>query len=187
MGRTQEAGKVFRLHRADAGTAGGMVLSQPARICFQGKFVAIRGDWDQFGRSMRRASGICVAIFCLTFSPSTAEEMVRQEIPSRFAPSEMLQGALREVLSPEGRFVILKDKGIILVIDRPEKIFEAAKAVEALDVPAPQIQLNVGVRTGGRAPRVLGPVEAPTGFPYPTRYLPPRIPRSVTGNGIFPK
>lgn len=139
---------------------------------------------------MRGIFGILVLVVCLFGGGRAgAEELARQEIPSRFAPAEMIQPALREVLSAEGRFVILPDKGTILVIDRPEKIFEAAAAIEALEVPVPQVALNLGVRTGGqRAPaRVLGPVDAATGIPYPTRYLPPRVPSVVTGNGgVFP-
>jgi hypothetical protein len=153
-----------------------------------GKSVARRWKRDHGYGSMRGFVGIFLTMVILA-GQGGAEDLARQEIPSRFAPAEMIQPALREVLSAEGRFVILKDKGTILVIDRPEKIFEAAAAIEALDVPAPQVLLNLGVRTGGqRAPaRVLGPVNAATGFPYPTRYLPPRVPSVVTGNGgVFP-
>ncbi|MEM8954407.1 MAG: hypothetical protein AAGD22_09675 [Verrucomicrobiota bacterium] len=71
------------------------------------------------------------------------------------------------------------------MIDTPEKVMAAAAAMEALNVPPPNVALNVGVRTGGQ-PRVMGPVNETAGFPYPTRYLPPRVPNSVVGPGLFP-
>ncbi|MEM7144649.1 MAG: hypothetical protein AAF591_05910 [Verrucomicrobiota bacterium] len=114
------------------------------------------------------------------------QAVIRQEIPSRFAPGDLIKETMGEVLSPDGRFVILGDKGAILVIDTPDKVMAAAAAMEALDVPAPNVALNLGVRTGGQA-RVMGPVNDTTGIPYPTRYLPPRVPSSVVGPpGFFP-
>ncbi len=130
------------------------------------------------------------AVFILAaagLSSVSAQELLRQELPTNYAPAELLRPAIQKVLSPQGRFVILDGKSKVLVIDHPDKVAAAANAIANLDAPEPEIALNLGVRTGGRPKpgnaRVLGPVESRSDFPYPTRYDPPRI--VVGPNGTF--
>jgi len=112
-----------------------------------------------------------------------AQEPVRQEISSNFAPAELLKPAIQAVLSAEGRFVILPEKGAVLIIDQPEGVAAAAEAIRNLNVPPPVLELSVGVRTGGviqanPAPALdpfANPVRSGRDFLFPTELAPPRV------------
>lgn len=119
---------------------------------------------------------------------ASAEQLSRQELPTKYADPALIRATLEENLSPEGSFVILPNKGKVLVIDRPTRLQAASEALAAMDSPSPEIQLNLGVRTGGqrqpiRQPNVLGPVQSRSSFPFPTEFDPPRI--LVGPNGTY--
>jgi hypothetical protein len=114
------------------------------------------------------------------------QDLPRQELPTRYAPVEKVKAAVQGALSPEGSFVVLPDKGKVLVIDRAERIAAAAAALAALDVPPPALELNLGVRTGGVArPRPAAGAQDPFrqdtrtrsgfDFPVPTDFDPGKV------------
>jgi len=124
------------------------------------------------------------------FSPSSAQaqKMARQEFTANHAPLEVIRPALKKVLSPAGRFVILPGTGNVLVIDFPENVAAAGPALANLKVPPPQLALQVGVNTNV-APGAIGaqPVTSFGGFPFPTRYEPARIiPNGLGGVIVVP-
>jgi hypothetical protein len=120
-----------------------------------------------------------------------AQEPLRQEIPTNFAPAESIKPAILSNLSPEGRFLFLPQKGTVLIIDRPDRVAAVAKAIQALNLPEPQLELNFGVRTGGmiqpNAPAVpdpfANPVRSGSDFPIPTEFAAPRV--VVQPNGSY--
>jgi len=138
-------------------------------------------------------------------NPAQSGERMRQEIPSRFAPVDLLRPAVKRELSPRGQFVILPEKGSVLVIDHPANLMAAAQAIEDLDIPTPRVQLGFGLETGGKeaaerrdgfgssgvrrgtrsgSGSVRGPVQSYGFAPFPTGYLPPRVIRGGTGGFI---
>ncbi|RFC43978.1 MAG: hypothetical protein DVB23_002469 [Verrucomicrobia bacterium] len=108
-----------------------------------------------------------------------AQEPARREISTNFAPAEVIKSTVQAALSPEGRFVILPEKGSVLVIDQPERIEAAERAIQALHLPDPVLELHVGVRTGGIVPAVAPPAQDPFSggrdFPVPLEFAPPRV------------
>tara|TARA_R110002096_G_scaffold122929_3_gene266110 strand:+ start:28611 stop:29597 length:987 start_codon:yes stop_codon:yes gene_type:complete len=129
-----------------------------------------------------------VLLLLFQISVCVGEELARQEFPTNYAPAPDIRAALEEVLSPEGRFVVLGNKGKVLVIDRAAHLKAASEALSAMDSPNPEVQLSLGVRTGGqRRPsgntNVLGPVQSRSSFPFPTEFDPPRI--LVGPNGTY--
>ena len=115
-----------------------------------------------------------------------AQKMARQEFPANHAPIDVIRPALQKVLSPAGRFVILPGNGNVLVIDFPENVTAAGKVMANLKIPAPQVAMQIGVKTNV-APGAMGkgqPVSSLGGFPYPTSYDPPRIIANGAGGFI---
>ncbi|MEM7010840.1 MAG: hypothetical protein AAF585_05080, partial [Verrucomicrobiota bacterium] len=120
-----------------------------------------------------------------------AEELVRKEFPTGHAPNELLRETIQSNLSAYGKFVILGQKGKVLVIDYPDKLALVQKALANLDAPAPEVAMdfafrnaiNVPPQGGGRPLNVLGPVNSTGDFPIPTRWLPPRI-VGIPGQGF---
>jgi hypothetical protein len=112
-----------------------------------------------------------------------AQEPLRQELPANFAAPELIKATVQPLLSPEGRFVILPDKGTVLVIDRPERVAAAAQALQQLQLPDPVLALSLGARTGGILPAPAparsdpfeNPVRSGLDFPVPTEFAPPRL------------
>lgn len=136
--------------------------------------------------------GIALAATILLIGgPLFAQELSRKELPSGHAPPELLRETIQQNLSAYGKFVLLQQKGKVLVIDFPDKIAEVEKALAALDAPAPEVVMDFAFRNavnqppagGGRALNVLGPVSSTGGFPYPTSWDPPRI-VGIPGGGF---
>lgn len=134
--------------------------------------------------------GLCrLAVFLFLGSGlAPAGETVRREIFTNFAPVPLLKETVRDTLSPEGRFVILPDKGAVLVIDQPERVAAAEQAIRSLDLPAPRLELQVGVRTGGSVTRPPAPARDPFSggldFPVPMAFAPPRVLIQPNGNYV---
>jgi len=109
------------------------------------------------GRGRRLASlGAIVRVSCLCFalsvaaSPSYAEEgpLERHELEAPFASLDRVRELLEPALTPEGKFVLLPDKGSVLVIDRPRGIAAAEAALAQADFPQAQVDLEFQFRTG---------------------------------------
>jgi len=136
---------------------------------------------------MKLAGFIAFAALFLLCLSSPAQE-IRKELPTNHASVDLLRPILKKVLSPQGRFVVLPNKGKVLVIDTADKVRAAELALATMDSPAPDVLLDFAINPGNKAPRktrILNPPEAWSDFPYPTAYLPPRIPNVVGFGGNF--
>ena len=131
------------------------------------------------------------AAIALVAAPAFAQELSRKELPTGHAPADLLRETIQDNLSAYGKFVILGQKGKVLVIDYPDKIAEVEKAMLKLKAPAPEIAMDFAFRNainrpprgGGRSLNVLGPVNSTGDFPIPTRWDPPRI-VGIPGGGF---
>ena len=122
-----------------------------------------------------------------SLGPVAGEEILRQEIPSRFAPPDLVKRTVQAQLSAAGRFVLLPEKGTVLVIDEPARVMAAMSAMEKLEIPPPHIQMSIGLETGGKSRpsggRMAGPARSDQYVPFPSGYLPPRV--SSNGGGGY--
>ncbi len=128
---------------------------------------------------------LLLTLVCLCLQ---AQEAIRREIFTNFAPAEVLKPAIQGALSPEGCFVLLPEKGTVLVIDQADHIAAAEKAIADLNTPEPGLELHVGVRTGGVLPLPPSPVADPfvgsRDFLVPTEFAPARIITQADGNYV---
>lgn len=150
--------------------------------------IAIAGRiWDTAGMGATLPSWIRGLAIAGLWAPLSlpAQGLQRQKIATGHVPIESLRPALEKVLSPEGRFVILPGQGQILVIDRPERLAAAARAVALMEAPPPQVALDFAFKTNV-APGMAGPrpAESSGDFPFPTRYEPPRLVTGFNGGGF---
>lgn len=132
--------------------------------------------------------------------PLLAQNTIRKELPTAHAHAsvEALRPALEKALSPQGRFVLLPNKGTILVIDTPEGVENVARALRNLAPTAPRVALDFAFRGGipqastfsanqsaGVSPFDDHPRRS-AGFPVPIDWAPPRIIPSGTGYIVIP-
>ncbi len=119
---------------------------------------------------------MAVVVFIFAAGGLQAQKTIRKEIPVGHAPLELVKPAVAEALSPQGRFVMLPNKGSMMVIDTPEAIKLVEAKLAKLEVPTPKVGLNFAFKTGvaGGSMGKSRPVEF-SNFPFPTRFLPARI------------
>jgi len=123
--------------------------------------------------------------FSLTFvHTGVAQIKAKQEIDVGFASIESVRPILKQVLSPQGKFVMLPDKGAVLVIDEPANIAAAEAALAGGALPNPNVNLNFAFQTGLTPRRTQISVGQEVFFP--TAWNPPQIPNIIAGNGPFP-
>ena len=118
-----------------------------------------------------------------------AQNPIRRELSTNHAhaPVEVIRAALEKSLSPEGRFVLLPNKGKILVIDTPEGVEKAARALQDLKPTVPKVALDFafqrGIPQASAASVNQAAVASPfdhrprrtAGVPYPIEWAPARI------------
>ncbi len=121
------------------------------------------------------AAAVVVLLFLLA-GTGQAQKTIRKEIPVGHAPLEIIKPAVQEVLSPQGKFVMLPQKGSMMVIDTPENIKLVEEKLSKLEVPTPNVGLNFAFKTGIAAGSMGKgrPVDL-NSFPFPTRFLPGAI------------
>lgn len=120
---------------------------------------------------LRRFLLVAVAALAGAVSP-LAGETVKREIDVAFAPIEAVRPVLEKALSPQGKFVMLANKGAVLVIDTPEGIFAAEQALAQADLPVPDIALDfqfvTGIPTRKSSITMAQQVPFPVAFARPT-------------------
>lgn len=101
-----------------------------------------------------------------------------------YLPTDWVAGALKKTLSPQGKFVLI-NAGPVRVTDEPERIAAARQALETLQKAPSIVPLELTFVTFTRRTEQHLPVDPPVsdrGFPYPTRFDPPRV--IMNGNTV---
>ena len=139
-------------------------------------------------RTLPTWAGLVLLAGFAVFAPAAPETGEKERVSSEFATGhatlDALNAAMKQTLSPEGRFVIFDARGKIVVTDTPERVKAAGEAIENLQANPPDVIVDIAVRTGARMVETQtsrAPV-AGTSIPMPTRYLPGRISRSSDGS-----
>lgn len=100
-----------------------------------------------------------------------------EEVAIGFLPSEWVVAALKKTLSPRGRFTFIQH-GPVRISDEPAHLAAARAELERLRnapavVPIELAFVAMASRTIERTP--AAPPVVDRGFPYPTRFDPPRV------------
>lgn len=120
---------------------------------------------------------ICVAVWMVWFAwvaePLFAQATVKKELDVAFAPIEAVKPVLEKALSPQGRFVMLANKGAVLVIDTPAGVAAAEEALARAELPPAEVALDFQFVTGlpVRSSRITMAQEVP----FPVAFAPPTI------------
>lgn len=133
---------------------------------------------------MKLAPVLLLLIWSLFPEPAPAQTKSKKEIDVGFASIEVVRPILKEVLSPQGKFVMLPTKGAILVIDAPAHIAAAEAALAGGALPNMNVNLNFAFKTGLPSRRTQISVGREVFFP--TAWEAPRIPNVIVGPGPFP-
>ena len=158
----------------------GSVPKNGSRLCFEFAlpfFVRLCHTLDML------AGRFYFLILLLLLSPVSgglAEVTVKKEINVSFAPLEVVKPILDPVLSPQGKFLMLANKGAVLVIDTPEGILAAEQAITAAQLPAADVALEFQFVTG--LPTRKTSITVGREVPFPTAFAPATI--IVGPNGI---
>jgi hypothetical protein len=116
----------------------------------------------------------------LTTGPAWGQGTVKKEIDVAFAPIEVVKPLLEKALSPRGKFVMLANKGAVLVIDTPSGILAAEQAIATANLPVPDVALDFQFVTG--LPTRKSSITMAQEVPFPTAFAPPTI--IVGPNGL---
>ncbi|MDF1816615.1 MAG: hypothetical protein P1V20_30715 [Verrucomicrobiales bacterium] len=133
---------------------------------------------------LRFSSVLLLVILCF-IGPGYSQTKIKKEIDVGFASIDSVRPILQQVLSPQGKFVMLPTKGAVLVIDDAAHIAAAEAALAGGALPNPNVALNFAFQTGLR-PRTTKISVGREVF-FPTAYDPPQIPNTFFGGGgVFP-
>ena len=102
-----------------------------------------------------------------------APERLRKELDVSFADAGQIRPVLEAALSPVGKFVLLPQKGSVLVIDTPAGIAAAEAALAAADFDEPSVALGFRFVTGLPSKRTQ--IIVGQEVPLPTEYAPSTI------------
>lgn len=116
------------------------------------------------------------AVLCLvTLAAAEAQERVKRELRANHAPAEMIKAALDGALSESGKYIMLPNKGTVVVIDTADRIAAAQTALAQMEIPAPQVATSFafrgGVAAGNQGARIVDATE----FIFPIEWEPARI------------
>src|SRR4051812_4581556 len=84
------------------------------------------------------------------------------DIPTGFLPSAWVVEGVRKTLSPQGKFVVLNNTGVVRVTDSEEKIAEVHRLLATLQKAPATVSLNLGFITYGKK-SVVHPNVSPSG------------------------
>ena len=88
-------------------------------------------------------------LFPLCFAPTAfGQATTKKELNVSFAPFDVIKPILEKVLTPQGKFLVLANKGAVLVIDTPEGILAAEAAIAGAQLPPADIALDFQFVTG---------------------------------------
>lgn len=121
----------------------------------------------------RHILSLLTAIIAGIASPVSAEPTLKKEIDVRFAPLEVVKPVLDPVLSPQGKFLMLANKGAVLVIDTPGGILAAEQAIAVAQLPPADVALDFQFVTGLPARKTS--ITVGQEVPFPTAFAPPTI------------
>lgn len=110
-----------------------------------------------------------------------AQSTIKKEISVGFATVEEIRPILEGVLSPVGKFIVLKQKGSVVVIDTPQGILAAEQALAGANLTQPDVALDFQFVTG--LPSQKSSITVAQEVPFPVEYAPPTI--LVGPNGPF--
>lgn len=113
-----------------------------------------------------------LVFFVLEFG-SFAQETIKKELDVSFADLEAVRPILEGVLSPVGKFVLLPQKGSVLVIDTAAGIAVAEAALAAADLEEPSVALGFRFVTGLPSQRTQ--IMVGQEVPLPVEVAPPTI------------
>tara|TARA_R110002096_G_scaffold126328_7_gene272980 strand:+ start:2270 stop:3343 length:1074 start_codon:yes stop_codon:yes gene_type:complete len=117
---------------------------------------------------------LATAIWASLLSGSLlAQSTIKKEIDVGFAQMDLIKPILKQSLSPIGKFVMLPNKGSVMVIDTPEGIMAAEAALAQADMPEVDVALDFEFVTG-LPPRQTN-ITVVREVPFPTNYAPPQI------------
>lgn len=102
-----------------------------------------------------------------------AQETIKKEIDVAFSDLEAVRPILKDALSPVGKFVLLSQKGSVLVIDTPAGIASAEAALAAANFADPSVALGFRFVTGLPSKRTQ--IIVGQEVPLPTEFAPPTI------------
>jgi hypothetical protein len=122
---------------------------------------------------------LLTAIVAGIASPVLAEPTLKKEIDVSFAPLEVVKPVLDPVLSPLGKFLMLANKGAVLVIDTPGGILATEQAIAAAQFPPADVALEFQFVTGLPARKTS--IMVGQEVPFPTA-RPNRSPSSAAGS-----
>jgi hypothetical protein len=106
------------------------------------------------------------------------------DIPTGFVPAPWVVEGVRKTLSPQGKFVVLNNTGVVRVTDSEEKIAEVHRLLATLQKAPATVALNLGFITYGKKTVVHPNVSPSSGgdeFPFPRKFSPPRIVQGPNG------
>jgi hypothetical protein len=107
------------------------------------------------------------------------------DIPTGYLPPAWVVEGVRKTLSPQGKFVVLNNTGVVRVTDTEEKIAEVYRVLGALQKAPATVSLNMGFITYGKKTTTV-PVTSGGGggdeFPFPRKFSPPRIVQGPNGS-----
>lgn len=105
--------------------------------------------------------------------PVNAQSTVKKEIDVSYADMETVRPLLESVLSPAGKFVLLANKGSVMIIDTPEAIAAAERILAGDAIPKPEVTMDFQFITG-LPPRNTFIADVRE-VPLPVEFAPPRI------------
>lgn len=126
-------------------------------------------------------AAILAALLLIFSSVVMGQQTIKKEIDVSFAPIETVRPVLKSALSPGGKFVMLPNKGSVLVIDTPESIRKAEAALASSALPVPMVAMDFQFVTG--LPPRNSSITVAQEVPFPIEYAPPTI--MVGPNGPF--
>jgi hypothetical protein len=107
------------------------------------------------------------------------------DIPTGFVPPGWVVEGVRKTLSPQGKFVVLNQMGVVRVTDSEEKIAEVHRVLATLQKAPSVVSLNMGFITYVKKTTTV-PVTSQGGggneFPFPRKFSPPRIVQGPNGS-----
>jgi hypothetical protein len=118
-------------------------------------------------------SFILVLFLLVSVRGGLAQGTVKKEIDVSFAPLEVVKSILDPVLSPQGKFLMLANKGAVLVIDTPAGIVAAEQAITTASLPPADVVLEFQFVTG--LPSRKTTLTVGQEVPFPTAFAPPTI------------
>ncbi|MCB1203096.1 MAG: hypothetical protein KDN18_02470 [Verrucomicrobiae bacterium] len=111
--------------------------------------------------------------FAFLTNPLLGQGTVKKELDVAFAPIEAVRPVLDKALSPQGRFVMLANKGAVLVIDTPEGVRAAEEALARADLPPAEVAIDFQFVTG--LPVRTTSITMAQEVPFPVAFAPPTI------------